>query len=189
MDEHIVKDRYLELDGTPSEAGPWKKYISPWTLTSAFVGAMMASCLTKDTTEFEPLVICSIAAAGVATKSYARHRILKELSKETQKYVIDTAPKVQKNFCTPEEMEHILRVTKFNAKIGFGMSALTSGYLLSSGSLFNAAAMAIPLVPAPIAYSCEGYHLAGKLEQNKWTVIPRGQMDKETTKSFGFAHS
>lgn len=189
MKDNIVKNRYLELDGTPSESGIWRKYISPWTLTSAFVGAMAACVVADDETPYTPTVIFSLSAAGLASKGWARSRLTKTLQTESQKYVIDTAPEIKKHYCSDAEKERILHSTKLNANAGMIVNLGIGTYLCATQPLLHAFVLEAALAPVPVAYSYEGYYLANKIEKNEWTIIPRGETEKLPTPLLKPAHS
>lgn len=188
MKENIVKNRYLELDGTPSESGIWRKYISPWTLTSAFVGAMAACAVADEKTPMTPTVALGIAAASFVAKGVARSQLTKSLQKESEKYVIDTAPEIRKHQCSEAEKARILHCTKTNANAGMLVNLGMGGYIFATHPLLYAFALEATFAPVPLAYAYEGYCIANKIKATEWTIIARGEIEKLPTPSFQLAH-
>lgn len=174
----IQSNRYLQLDGTPAESGEWRRFISPWTLTAAFTGALIACAITEGKTEkYTPSVIFVIAAAGVATRSMIRGHLMKNLKEaDLQDFVIDTTPESKKHACTKQQLNQILFETKINAALGIGVNITFAAVSFARIPLFDALAFELPYLPAPLAHSYEGYYLANKLTKNDWVVIGRGEM-------------
>lgn len=191
----VVKNRYFELDGTPVESKAWRRYVSPWTLAAAFSGALVLCALPEEDTKTTPAGAFSGAVVGLAATGYMRKRQMKTYRElGLQDYVIDSQPETSRHTCTQNQLSSMLDQRKVSAAATLTGYSMVGGYCGLTKPFYQALAITLPVLPAPLANACENYYIAHKIENEEWIIIKRGEMQEQEApshvqgKSFSFAH-
>ena len=186
MEEQIIKNRYLQLDGTPIESKEWRRYINPLTFAASITGASIGCALPQVKTELAPTTLFMIAVSGIAARGMTRQTLVANFSKAgLGNFVVDTTPEIKKHSCTEAELNSILSEIKEDSKTSYTASGAIassvgiSTYLFAVHPAYQALAIQLALLPSALSSSFEGYSLAKKIQKNEWVIIGRGEMQAD----------
>lgn len=184
MAKQIQKDRYLELDGTPVEAGFLRRLVAPYCLAATFCCssyglAHLDEYFDKSSTKERPISVPFILAGmGLLTEIINREKIkymlglnLGKLDKSLyKKYVIDMEGDAKN-----AKKSNIKEVNSIKNILGYYSLAYSS---ITVAATANFGFLMSPLL-APVFYNSvvngKSYY---KLNKGDWVLIPRDNMNK-----------